>query len=300
MKDIIIGTRGSQLALWQAEFIKKKLSKVTDRPVRLEVIKTAGDKIDNLSFDKMEGKGFFTKEIEDSLLNGGIDLAVHSLKDLMTTLPKGLVLPAVGFREDSREALLVRKDSYTPGRTIPVKENGVVGSGSVRRQSQMAHLAPDLLLEDLRGNVPTRIRKLREGQYDAIILAYAGILRLEIDLSEFEVVILEKEKFLPAPGQGILAIQSRENDAEINEIASRLDDPSTRLQMNLERGLLARFEGGCQLPLGVYSEINGVDLGITAVLGIRENGRWINLKRKSSSGTDPEKLIRETFAFLVG
>ena len=184
MNEIVIGTRGSELALWQANFIKSRLEQVTDIPATLRIIKTLGDKIDNLSFDKIEGKGFFTKEIEDALLARDIDLAVHSLKDLMTTMPPGLALTAVGFREDSREALLINKDAFDPGRPLKVKENGILGSSSVRRQCQVAHLSPDLTLKDLRGNVPTRINKLRDGQYDAIILAQAGIRRLEIDLSE--------------------------------------------------------------------------------------------------------------------
>ncbi len=300
MKEIIIGTRGSRLALWQAEFIRGKLAAVTDVPILLETIKTAGDKINDIPFGKMEGKGFFTKEIEEALLKKEIDLAVHSLKDLMTSMPLGLALPAVGFRIDNREALLVRKESYDPERKLPVITGGTVGSSSVRRQCQIAHCATDLEIKDLRGNVPTRIEKLRNGHYNAIIIAYAGIKRLELDLSDLEVVILERRDFLPAPGQGILAIQSREDDPELNSVISRLDDSKARLQMNLERGLLARFEGGCQLPLGAFSEIDDARLRLSAVLGINEGGRWIGLKRADVEGSDPIEMVTETFEALTG
>jgi hydroxymethylbilane synthase len=288
------------LALWQAEFIKDQLLKITDRPVILKIIKTAGDKIDNLSFSKMEGKGFFTKEIEEALIENEIDLAVHSLKDLMTTLPEGLTLPAVGFREDNREILLIRKESYIKGQDFPVREKGVIGSSSVRRQCQIAHMAPDLKIKDLRGNVPTRIRKLCEGKYDAIILAYAGILRLNIDLSDLKTVILPEDEFLPAPGQGILAVQGRDNNDGVNQIVKQLDDSISRLQMKLERGLLGRFEGGCQLPLGVSSKIDGEKLQLNAVLGIRNGEKWIDLRRKTAAGADPDEVIDETFTYLTG
>lgn len=299
MKDIKIGTRGSQLALWQAEFIKEKLERLTPLPVRLCIIKTSGDKIDNLPFGKMEGKGFFTKEIEEALLAKEVDLAVHSLKDLMTTMPDGLALTAVGFREDNREAVLIRKDAFDPDRPLKVKNDGIIGSSSVRRQCQIAHLRPDLSLKDLRGNVPTRIKKLRDGQYDAIILAHAGIKRLQLDLSDLEINLLPCEEFLPAPGQGILGIQTREGDDEVNKIVSRLDDPSTRIMALLERGLLARFEGGCQLPLGAYSEISGDTLTLHAVLGLYRDDRWIGLARASAGGKKIDAVIEVMYKELM-
>lgn len=295
MDEIVIGTRGSELALWQANFIKSRLEQVTDIPATLRIIKTLGDKIDNLSFDKIEGKGFFTKEIEDALLARDIDLAVHSLKDLMTTMPPGLALTAVGFREDSREALLVNKDAFDPGRPLKVKENGILGSSSVRRQCQVAHLSPDLTLKDLRGNVPTRINKLRDGQYDAIILAQAGILRLEIDLSDLEVHLLDPDVFLPAPGQGILGLQTRDGDRKTIKIVSKFDDPSARLQTILERGLLARFEGGCQLPLGAVSEIEKKTMRLKAVFGVRRGENWEGLIRATAEGLDPSRLIEQVY-----
>ncbi len=299
MKEIVIGTRGSQLALWQAEFITAQLSKITPIPVRLEIIKTQGDKIQHLSFDKLEGKGFFTKELEDALLESNIDLAVHSLKDLMTTMPDGLTLAATGFREDNREAVLIRKESFDPGQPLKVKRGGIIGSSSVRRQCQIVDLSPDLTIKDLRGNVPTRINKLREGQYDAIILAFAGLKRLELDLSDLEVQIQECDIFLPAPGQGILGIQTREDNTEVNEVIAKLDDPSARTQTGLERGLLARFEGGCQLPLGVYSEIDGENLSLHAVLGCRREERWVGLAKYSESGIEIEPMVENAYKNLT-
>ncbi len=298
-KELVIGTRGSELALWQANFIRDRLAEAFSMPVRLEIIKTRGDKIDHLSFDKMEGKGFFTKEIEDALLAGEVDLAVHSLKDLMTTMPPGLKLGAVGFREDSREAVLIQRESYDSARPLKVKENGVIGSSSVRRQCQIAPKSPDLQLKDLRGNVPTRLRKLREGQYDAIVIAYAGLKRLKLDLSDLEVRILEREEFLPAPGQGILGIQTRADDGAVNDLVSVLDDPEIRLQARLERGLLARFEGGCQLPLGVYSEIAGEIFTVHAVLGRRDGNTWADPVRTTVSGNAVDDVIEKAYRELT-
>lgn len=298
-KDIIIGTRGSDLALWQANFVKSQLEQETSRVIVLEIIKTQGDRIDNVSFDKLEGKGFFTKEIEDALLAGEIDLAVHSLKDLMTTMPLGLSLGAVGFREDSREVILIRKESFNAARPLAVGQNGVIGSSSVRRLCQIADRSPDLRLKELRGNVPTRVRKLREGQYDAIVIAYAGLKRLELDLSDLEVRIQEKEDFLPAPGQGILGIQTRADDSAINELVATLDDPIVRVQARLERGLLARFNGGCQLPLGAYSEIEGKKYTLHAVLGIREGDAWTGLSRASVIGADVDNMIEKAYKKLT-
>jgi hydroxymethylbilane synthase len=287
------------LALWQAEFIKKQLESITSEPVRLEIIKTSGDRIDNLSFEKMEGQGFFTKELEEALLTGTIDLAVHSLKDLMTTMPDGLTLGAVGFREDNSEAILIRKESYDPEQTLQIKEGGVIGSSSVRRQCQIAKLSPDLELKDLRGNVPTRVNKLRDGLYDAIIIACAGIKRLALDISDLKINILECRDFLPAPGQGILGIQIRENDDRIGEIVSSLDDPTARKQTQLERGLLARFEGGCQLPLGAWSRIADDSMSLHAVLGCRKEDRWIGLARTSISGENIDNIVETAYKELI-
>ncbi|MCK5125815.1 MAG: hydroxymethylbilane synthase [candidate division Zixibacteria bacterium] len=299
MQKLIIGTRGSQLALWQANFIQRKISAITNIPVELKIIKTQGDKITNLSFEKMEGKGFFTKEIEDALLDKSIDLAVHSLKDLQTTMPPGLALTAVGFREDSREAIVIRKDSFDDSQILGVKPNGIIGSSSVRRQCQIAQLRPDLVLKDLRGNVPTRINKLRDRQYDGIVLAYAGIKRLELDLSDLELNVIEKDLFLPAPGQGILGLQTRDGDSSVNDVISKIDDKNIRIQVKLERGLLARFDGGCQLPLGAYSEIDGSNFHLKAVFCIRDKGIWQGLVEAEINGNNTEQIVEQVYKKLT-
>ncbi|MEZ5360310.1 MAG: hydroxymethylbilane synthase [Candidatus Zixiibacteriota bacterium] len=298
MKKLTIGTRGSDLALWQANFIKRHIEERLSTPVDIKIIKTQGDKIQHLSFEKMEGKGFFTKEIEDSLLDGSVDLAVHSLKDLQTTMPPGLALTAVGFREDNREAILIRRDSYDSAHSLKIKFGGIIGSSSVRRQSQIAHIRPDLHLKDLRGNVPTRVNKLRDGLYDGIVIAYAGLKRLELDLSDIELLIASRDEFLPAPAQGILGLQTRSDDAATNELVKQLDDPHARTQVNLERGLMKRFDGGCQLPLGAYSEVNGGIMRLKAALGIRDLNKWVALKIADISGENVQEIVDKAFAEL--
>lgn len=297
-KHLIIGTRGSDLALYQANFIKDKLTNELGCSVELKIIKTSGDKIDYLSFDKMEGKGFFTKELEEALLNKEIDLAVHSLKDLMTTQPEGLKLGAVGFRADKRELLLIRKESFTGDGVIPVKNGGIIGTSSNRRKCQVFYYNSSLIIKDLRGNVPTRIRKLREGQYDAILLAAAGVKRLDLDISDLNVVYLDPQEFLPAPAQGILGIQIRDEE-DIESIISQLNDTIDAQSADLERGLLKKFDSGCSLPLGVYSEVNNGNYRLTACLGERNNKEWTGLKRVAIDGDNIVKLVTDVYNGLV-
>lgn len=300
MDKLVIGTRGSDLALYQANFIKSEIENKFDTKVELNIIKTSGDKIDNISFDKMEGKGFFTKELEDALLNNEIDLAVHSLKDLMTSQPDGLKLGAVGYRADLRELLLIRKEATIGDGFFPLKDDAVVGTSSNRRKCQVAHYLPNAQITDLRGNVPTRIRKLREGNYDAILLAAAGVKRLELDLSDLTVIELDPEKFLPAPAQGILGLQIRENDTEVEKIISALNDAKDEKSARLERGLLSKFDSGCSLPLGVYSEVSDNSYRLKAVLGLRENDNWIGLKEIDLNGDDIDAIVNEAFDKLQG
>ena len=251
MKKITIGSRGSDLALWQANHVKAQLENLGCE-VEIKIIKTQGDIIQHLSFDKMEGKGFFTKEIEAALLDKSIDLAVHSHKDLETNSPAGLIIGAVSEREDPSDLLLIRKEAVDINEQFHLKVGSIVGTSSARRKSQMMGFRPDVTIQDLRGNVPTRIQKLREGNYDAILLANAGVSRLEIDLSEFEVVILNPREFIPAPAQGVLGLQIREEDTELATILQHLDTPDVRKRIGVERGVLNQLDGGCQLPLGVY------------------------------------------------
>jgi hydroxymethylbilane synthase len=254
MRKITIGSRGSDLALWQANHVKRQLEALGNE-VEIQVIVTQGDAIQNLSFDKLEGKGFFTKEIEVALLNKSIDLAVHSHKDLETNPPAGLVIAAVSEREDPSELLLIRKESVVEGNVWNLKLSGIIGTSSARRKSLVRKFRPDLQIQDLRGNVPTRIQKLRDGNYDAILLAKAGVDRLKIDLSEFHVEVLEPTQFVPAPAQGVLALQIREEDTELAEILQNLNHQDVAARIGIERMILNKMEGGCQLPLGVYCSV---------------------------------------------
>jgi hydroxymethylbilane synthase len=251
MQHIRIGSRGSDLALWQANHVKQQLEQL-GQEVSITIIKTKGDVVQNMSFDKLEGKGFFTKEIEEALLNKTIDLAVHSHKDLETNPPKGLKIAAVSEREDPADVLLVRKASADQNQTWSLKKEAVVGTSSARRKALVKTHRPDLELKDLRGNVPGRIEKLRCEHYDAILLAKAGLDRLQIDLEEFIVVRLDPKSFVPAPAQGVLALQIRENDEALSAIISQLDHPKVRKSIEMERKVLNLMEGGCQLPLGAY------------------------------------------------
>ena len=251
MKKITIGSRGSDLALWQANHVKRQLEDL-GHEVEIKVIITQGDAIQNLSFDKLEGKGFFTKEIEIALLDKSIDLAVHSHKDLETNPPAGLIIAAVSEREDPSELLLIRNESVDKNQKWNLKSAAIIGTSSARRKSQINLYRSDLQINDLRGNVPTRIQKLRDGQYDAILLAKAGVDRLKLDLSEFHVEVLNPTEFVPAPAQGVLGLQIREDDAEMKEIMAHLNHVDVAKKIGVERKILNLMEGGCQLPLGVY------------------------------------------------
>ena len=249
--DIIIGSRGSDLALWQAHFVRDQLENLGHQ-VTIKIIQTKGDKIQHLSFDKLEGKGFFTKEIEESLLSKSIDLAVHSHKDLETTPPEGLKIGAVSYRENPTDRLLIRKSVAVARNKWQLPDNAVVGTSSARRKSQILRYCPTVSLKDLRGNVPTRIDKLRSGQYDAIILASAGILRLDLDLSDLIEIELDPTEFIPAPAQGVLGLQIREDDDQLSTILAALNNSKVETEIGIERSVLKKLHGGCQLPLGVY------------------------------------------------
>jgi hydroxymethylbilane synthase len=253
---LIIGTRGSDLALWQANFVKNSLAEI-GIVAELKIIKTQGDTILNLRLDKLEGKGFFTKELEEELLNGNIDIAVHSHKDLPTTHPAGLIIAAVSEREDPSELLLILKDCVDVQQKLSVKFGATVGTSSNRRKAQLLAFRPDLEVEDLRGNVPTRIQKLRDEDYDAIMIAKAGVSRLGIDLSEFYVEELDPMEFIPAPAQGVLAIQIRENDTDLAELLKPLHNAAVAKEIAVERKVLQLFEGGCHMPLGCYCRKEG-------------------------------------------
>jgi len=299
-QELTIGSRGSDLALCQSKMVRDALNRELGVESDVKIIKTAGDKFDKLSFDKMEGKGFFTKELEDALLIGEIDLAVHSLKDMMTTQPQGLKLGAVGFRSDRRELLLIAPEAQTDNGVLPVKPGRTIGTSSERRKSQIAYHNPELVIRDLRGNVPTRVNKLREGEYDAMVIAAAGVERLKLDLSDITAIYLDPLDFLSAPAQGILGLQIRSDDPETESVVSELGDEKATVAASLERGLLARFDTGCSLPLGVLSRIEGGAMHLKAVLGQKKDDAWSGLREAEVSGTDVELLVEEAYKQLTG
>ena len=252
-KNIIIGTRGSHLALWQARFVQSELAKIGIN-AELKIIQTQGDRIQDLSFEKLEGKGFFTKEIEDALLRGEVDIAVHSMKDLPTSQPQGLKIGAVSYRENPSDWLLIRNECVVENAVFKLAKNAKVGTSSARRKAQLLDFCPDIQLLDLRGNVPTRIQKLRDGGYDAIVLAAAGLTRLDINLEGIRLIELNPREFVPAPAQGVLALQYNLENREMGHILSKLHHPEVARCTNIERRVLQLAEGGCHLPLGVYCE----------------------------------------------
>lgn len=284
---LVIGSRGSQLALWQANHVKSRLEALGVE-VRIEIIKTTGDKITDVPLAKAGGKGLFTKEIEEALLDGRIDLAVHSLKDLPTDLPAGLTLAAVPEREVPFDALL--------GATLDsLKRGAKVGTSSLRRAAQLKALRPDLVVENIRGNVDTRLRKLDEGQYDAILLAAAGLRRLGWASRITE--LLPASTMCPAVGQGALAIETRDSGPAL-EICAQLDDATARACVTAERALLAALGGGCQVPAGAHATVNDDRIALYAVVA-HPDGSTV-LRHESDGSLDaPEALGRAVAQALL-
>ena len=239
--------------MWQAHYLQDRLAE-KGHGSEIKIIKTKGDRIQHLSFDKIEGKGFFTKEIEDQLLEGSIDVAVHSMKDLPTTSPEGLRIAATSYREDPSDTLLIKNEFFDPSANLRLKANSVVGTSSARRKAQLKDLNPSITTRDIRGNVPTRINKLREGAFDAIVLATAGLNRLQLDVSDLTVVPLHPREFVPAPAQGVLAYQTRNDDMHMRRIIGDIGNRDVAYCTNIERKVLQMMDGGCHLPLGVYCE----------------------------------------------
>ncbi|HEX4887514.1 MAG TPA: hydroxymethylbilane synthase [Luteibaculaceae bacterium] len=293
-RRITIGTRGSDLALWQANTVKRQLEEL-GHAVVLEIIKTRGDAIQHLSFDKIEGKGFFTKELEDALLEQRVDLAVHSHKDLETTQPDGLCIAAVSPRENPSDILIMHKDAVDFRLKFQLKTGAKVGTSSARRKNQLIDFRPDLELADIRGNVPTRLDKLRKGEFDAILLAKAGINRLNLDISDLECFEMDIKEFIPAPAQGVLALQIRSADRELFEALQPLNAPNVATCVGIEREILRRFNGGCQLPLGAYCEKAGS--GYRVWTSVAES--WDTApKRINKFGESPETLAAEVVAAI--
>lgn len=286
-KKIIIGSRGSELALWQANFIKLSLEKKKRSvDVEIKIIKTKGDKILDVALSKVGDKSLFTKELEVELLNGTIDIAVHSLKDLQTILPDKLQLTCVTKRHPVEDVLIARKK----GSTIHnLKEGAIVGTGSLRRRCQLLHIRPDIQIVELRGNVPSRIQKFLNSDWDAIILARAGVERLK--LNNYISSIISKEEILPAVGQGALGLETRKDNFKINEILHSLHDENTYIAVSAERALLKTLEGGCQVPIGAFAEIKSNGLYLDALVGSLDGSLTFRKKIRGSK-FNPEKLAQ--------
>ena len=269
-KQIRLGTRASALALWQAEWVKSELEKkYPGMTVTLTKIKTTGDKILDVPLAKVGGKGLFVKEIEEAMLAGEIDIAVHSMKDVPTFFPDGLHLSCITEREDVRDALLSRnKVKFSD---LPKGAN--IGTSSLRRQAQIMSLRPDFVIHQLRGNVGTRLQKLKDGKFDAIILAAAGVKRL--GLTEHVTEYLPPELSLPAIGQGALGIECRIDDRELNDMISFFNHADSRTCVMGERALLRRLEGGCQVPIACYGQMKSGKLHLVGLVGSVDGKRII-------------------------
>lgn len=281
MKKLVIATRGSKLALWQSEHVKAELEKAhPGLEVELSIMMTKGDKILDVALAKIGGKGLFTKELEEAMLRGEAHIAVHSLKDVPMEFPEGLKLGVITKREDVRDAMLSEK--YASLDALP--QGAVVGTTSLRRRMQLLKLRPDFVIKNLRGNVNTRIRKLKEGEFDAIILASAGINRLGLSSEVTYFTPISKEVMIPASGQAALGIEIIDN-AEVERLVSVLNDEDAIIETRVERDFITVLQGGCQVPIGVNAEIKGDSIHVKAILGLPDGSELI-VEEMSASKTD--------------
>ena len=291
-KKIRIGTRGSKLALWQANFIKSEIEHLfPDLDVELTIIKTTGDRITDRPLAMIGGKGLFVKEIETALLNNNIDLAVHSMKDMPGELPKGLVIGAIPKRENPFDVLISKDNSLL----ADYEKGAKIGTSSLRRSSQIKHIRPDVKIVSIRGNLDTRIKKLRSGEYDAIVLAAAGLIRLDQknEITEY----LDETVMLPAVGQGALCIETRENDGDIALIMEKLDHHDTRICVTGERAFLKQIEGSCHIPVACFGKITDHEVLLTAVVASVDGKELI--KEQIISPIDKVKSHGQTLADQV-
>ncbi len=292
-KPVVIGTRGSKLALWQAEWVRSALARrFQGVAFELEVIKTQGDKILDVPLAKVGGKGLFVKEIEEALLQGRADLAVHSMKDMPSEIPAGLVIGAVPERETPTDALIARG-----GLTLKeIPAGGVIGTSSLRRAAQLRHLRPDLDVVPVRGNVETRIRKLDTDQLAAVVLAAAGLKRLGLEhlVSEH----LNDETMLPAVGQGALCIEVRKEDPRVGPMVAALDHPDTRVVVSGERAFLKRLQGGCQVPIAGHGRLDGAQLTLTGLVA-DVDGSTVIKHRLSGPASSAERIGVELAEILL-
>jgi hydroxymethylbilane synthase len=294
---IRIGTRGSALALWQAEHVKARLASL-GHEVALRVITTTGDRLQDRRLESVGGKGAFLKEIEEALVAREVDLAVHSLKDVPTALPPGLLLCAILERADPRDALI-----STGPRLAELRAGASVGTTSLRRRALVGSLRPDVTLLDLRGNVDTRLRRLREGRFDAILLAMAGLTRLGRASEVTEA--LDPRRFVPAPGQGAIALECREHDQALSDAVAPLHHPATARAVAAERAFLAALGGGCNVPLGAHAFASGPGLELVAFVAAADGRAMLRAERR---GDDPaalggalaEELLAQGARALIG
>ncbi|HEX2598690.1 MAG TPA: hydroxymethylbilane synthase, partial [Terriglobales bacterium] len=289
MAHLRIGSRGSQLALWQTNHISALLRE-RGHQVEIEIIKTTGDKITDVALAKVGTKGMFTKEIEEALAAGRVDLAVHSLKDLPTEIPPDFEIAAITQRENPRDVLVSKKHASI--KELPQRAR--VGTSSLRRQAQLKALRPDLEIYPLRGNVDTRLRKLEAGDYEAIILAAAGVNRL--GLTALVKQVIPAEIMCPAAGQGALGIEIRKGDEAIRQHLSFLDDSAARQTTTAERALLNKLGGGCQVPIGAFAELRAKEIHLDGVVAHPDGSLVL---RESREGSDPELLGNEVGESLL-
>ena len=282
MRKFIIGSRGSELALWQTNFVKATLEKhFPELNLEIKIIKTTGDKLLDVALAKIGDKGLFTKQIETALLNREIDLAVHSLKDLQTVQPEGLCIGAISKREMPNDVLIAKKYVSIDGLPTGAK----VATGSLRRKSQLLNYRPDLKIFEIRGNVPTRIKKFEESDLDAMILAFAGVHRLNLDAHISQIIPFEI--MLPAVGQGAMAVEIRTEDHDLQQTLQLSDDAETRRCVTAERAFLRSLEGGCQVPIGANAIIKNGEIHLEGMVGNLDGS--VNL-RESLSGENAEDL----------
>ena len=284
---VVIGSRGSALALWQANWAKRKLaSAYPDLSIEIEVIKTEGDRLSETPLSHIGGKEVWTKEIEHALLSGSIDLAVHSLKDLLTRLPEGLVLGAISAREDVRDVLVSKNNRVF----WDLPEGATVATSSLRRQAQLKHVRPDLNFVAIRGNVDTRVKKLETENLDGIILAAAGLKRLGLGdrIADF----IDPDICLPAPGQAALGIEIREGDQRITDLVGVLNCAETQQAVTAERAMLAALGGDCSVPIGGYAAVDKASIDVLLLSGVvaTPDGRQVISKRGEGQVSSPEQL----------
>ncbi len=292
MRPLRIGSRGSVLARWQAEAVRERLARVADVPAEIVFIKTSGDLFQHAQVSQIGLKGVFIKELEDALLEGRVDLAVHSMKDVPTEIPAGLAFPAICQREDVRDCLITASGA----KLTDLPAGARVGTSSLRRQSQLRHYRPELDLRNLRGNVDTRLRKLERGEYDAIVLAKAGLDRL--GWSDRITEVISTDISLPAVGQGALGIEARADDREVLHVLAQLEHAETRTAVTAERALLAELEGGCQVPIGAWARMEQDELVLQACV-LSVDGADCIRKRAAGSPQEPETLGREVAQSLL-